>query len=88
MAVAGAFAAGTMAAGTAVAGRTNRYRNGASAVTAGWRWHWPADPVPLSDAEVELAAREDPVPPPVAVYSGRRAVREGSDESNLRLVKK
>lgn len=72
------FVAGTMAAGTVAVGRTNRCPNEALGVAAGWRWHWPADPVPLSDAEVVLAAREDPVPPPVAVYSARHAAIMGT----------
>lgn len=56
----------------------NCCRTAASEVVAGWHWHWPADPAPLSAAEVVLAAREDPVPPPIAVYFGRLAVGENN----------
>lgn len=55
------------------AGRTIRCRTEASVAAAGLRWHWPAGPVPLSTAEVELAATEDRAPPPIAVYSARLA---------------
>lgn len=62
------------AAGT-VTGMMHCFRTGASEVVAGWRWRWLAGPVLLSAAEVVLAATEVPVPPPTAVYFGRRAAR-------------
>lgn len=64
------FAAGMMAVGV---GRTIRCWTEVLEAAAGWRWHWPADQEPLSDAEVVLAVKEVPVLQPIVVYFGRHA---------------
>lgn len=68
------------------AGRTIRCRTEASVAAAGSRWHWPAGPVPLSTAEVELAATEDRAPPPIAVYSARLAEIEKKNQTNQSMT--